>query len=114
MPVTLATVLKTGLTLPGVEQSTSFGAPALKVKGKVMACVPTHKSAEPNSFLFRVDRSERAAMIAEQPGLYYAPPHYQDYDAVLVRLDPLTPELLRDLLVMAHNFITRKPRRRAP
>jgi hypothetical protein len=106
--VTLETVLQAGLTLPGVERSTTFGAPALKVGGKLMACVPTHKSAEPNSFLFRMDRRERAPMIAELPILYYAPPHYQDYDAVLVRLDQLNPELLRDLLVMAHNFVTRK------
>jgi hypothetical protein len=108
--VTLETVLQTGLTLPGVEQSTTFGAPALKVGGKLMACVPTNKSAEPNSFLFRMGRRERAPMIAESPAIYYAPTHYQDYDAVLVRLDQLNPELLRDLLVMAHNFVTRKPK----
>ena len=106
--VTLAKVLETGLTLPGVDQGTTFGAPALKVHGNVMACVPTNKQAEPNSFLFRMDRTQRAAMIAEQPSLYYAPPHYQDYDAVLVRLDRLTPELLPSLLAMAHNFVTRK------
>jgi len=110
--VTVTQILAAARSLPGVEEATSWGAPALKVRGKLMACVPTNKQAEPNSFLFRVDRSERAAMIAEQPGLYYAPPHYQDYDAVLVRLDPLTPELLRDLLVMAHRFVTREPARR--
>src|ERR1700728_2057552 len=108
MPVTVAQILKAAQTLPNVEQTTSWGAPALKVGGKMMACVPTNKQAEPNSFLFRMDRTQRAAMIAEQPSLYYAPPHYQDYDAVLVRLDRLTPELLPSLLAMAHNFVTRK------
>ena len=73
-----------------------------------MACVPAHKSAEPGSVLFKMDRRDRAAMIAESPALYYAPPHYQDYDAVLVRLDQLNPELLHDLLVTARNFVTAK------
>jgi hypothetical protein len=112
--VTLANVIETGLTLPGVDQGTTFGAPALKVHGNVMACVPTNKSAEPNSFMFRMDRRDRAAMIAESPDLYYAPPHYQDYDAILVRLDQLTPEILHDLLVMAHNFMIRKAAPKKP
>jgi hypothetical protein len=110
--VTLDAVWRTGMTLPGVETSTVFGSPALKVKrpgGKLqlMACVPTHKSAEPGSLLIRVDRGERAALLEEAPALYYAPEHYLGYDGVLVRLAQLTPELLHDLLAMAHNFVTR-------
>jgi hypothetical protein len=113
--VTATQLLATARTLPNVEQTTSWGAPALKVRGKMMACVPTNKQAEPNSFLFRMDRTHRADLLAESPSLYYCPPHYQDYDAVLVRLAHLTHELARDLLVMAHNFISRqrpaKPRK---
>lgn len=107
--VTLAAVLAMARRLPDVEQSTSFGAPALKVRGKLMACVPTNKQAEPDSFMFRMDRTRRADLLAEAPALYYCPAHYQDYDAVLVRLAHLTPELAHDLLVMAHRFVTRKP-----
>ena len=106
--VTLETVWQIGLTLPGVEKSTTFGAPALKVRGQLMACVPTNKSAEPGSLLIRIDRINRAALLDESPDLYYAPEHYLGYDGVLVRLAHLNPELLRDLLVMAHNFVTRK------
>jgi hypothetical protein len=108
MPLTLAQALRIGLAFPGVEQSTSFGAPSLKVKNKMMACVPTHKSAEPNSFLIRMDRNDRAALLAEAPDFYYAPDHYLDYDAVLIRLAHCTPELAHDLLAMAHKFMTRK------
>jgi hypothetical protein len=106
--ITIETVLQIGLTLPGVEKSTSWGSPALKVRGNLMACVPTHKSAEPGSVLIRIDRNNRAAMIVESPALYYAPPHYQDYDAVLVRLDQLNTEVLHDLLVMVHTFVNLK------
>jgi hypothetical protein len=34
------TVRKIGLALPGVEESTAYGSPALKVHGKLLACVP--------------------------------------------------------------------------
>ena len=111
--VTLDAVWRMGITFPGVERGTAFGSPALKVKrpgGKLqlMACVPTNKSAEPGSLLVRVDRRERAALLEEAPDLYYAPEHYLGYDGVLVRLAQLTPELLHDLLVMAHTFVTGK------
>jgi len=32
-----------------VEESTAYGSPALKVRGKLLACVPVHRSAEPGS-----------------------------------------------------------------
>jgi hypothetical protein len=104
--MTLAQILRIGRTFPGVEESTSFGAAALKVKGKLMACTPTNKAAEPNSFLFRIDRRDRPALLAESPGLYYCPDHYVDYDSVLVRLNHLTPEIAHDLFAMAHRFVT--------
>jgi hypothetical protein len=106
--VTLETVWQTGLALPGVEKGLSWGSPALKVRGQLMAGVPTNKSAEPGSLLIRIDRNDRAALLDESPELYYAPEHYLGYDGVLVRLAHLNPELLRDLLTMAHKFVTRK------
>jgi antitoxin PrlF len=42
--VTLAPVLPKRPSPPNVEQSTAFGAPELKARGKVMACVPTNKT----------------------------------------------------------------------
>lgn len=108
-------VWQMGITFPGVEKGVSWGGPALKVNGagakmQLMACVPTNKSAEPGSLLIRIDRKERAALLEESPELYYAPDHYLGYDGVLVRLAYLTPDLLHDLLAMAHRFVTRKGR----
>lgn len=108
MPLTIADALRIGRAFPNVEESTSWGAPALKVCGQMMACVPTNKSAEPGSLLIRMDRAERPALLAEAPELYYAPDHYLGYDGVLVRLAHCTPELMRDLLAMAHKFVSRK------
>ena len=111
--VSLDAVWKMGATLPGVVQSTAYGSPALKVGGQLMACVPTNKSAEHGSLMFRVDRNDRQTMLAEAPELYYVTDHYLPYDAVLVRLERLNRELLHDLLTMAHRFVTRKKAKRA-
>jgi hypothetical protein len=108
------TVRKIGLTLPGVQESTAFGAPALKVRGKLLACIPTNRSAEPASLMVRVDFEDRAELLAADPKVYYVTDHYVGYDAVLVRLSRVTPDVLRDLLGMAHKFVTRKVAPRPP
>jgi|ERR1022692_3541379 hypothetical protein len=99
-------VRKIGLTLPGVEESTAYGAPALKVRGRLLACVPTHRSAEPGSLAVRVDFDDRAELLAAAPNVYYVTDHYLGYSAVLVRMSRVTPDVLRDLLGMAHKFVT--------
>ena len=108
------TVKKIGLTLPGVEASTAWGAPALKVRGKLLACVPTHHSAEPGSLMVRVDFDDRAELLAAAPDVYYVTDHYVGYTAVLVRMSRVTPDVLRDLLGMAHKFVTTDTARLPP
>jgi hypothetical protein len=102
------TVRKIGLALPGIEESTSFGAPSLKVRGQMLACLPTHRSAEPGSLVVRMDFDDRAELLAAAPDVYYITDHYAGYTAVLVRLAGVTPDVLKDLLGMAHKFVTRK------
>src|SRR5215469_8784546 len=97
--------------LPGVEESTAYGSPALKVRGKLLACVPSHRSAEPSSLVVRVGFDDRAELLAAAPDVYYVTDHYVGYSAVLVRLSRITPETLRDLLGMAYKFVTARRRR---
>lgn len=42
-------VREIGLALPDVEADTMYGAPALKVRGDLLACLPVHacRSAQP-------------------------------------------------------------------
>jgi hypothetical protein len=108
------TIRKIGLTLPGVEESTVYGSPALKVHGKLLACVPAHRSAEPGSLVVRVDFDDRAQLLADAPDVYYVTDHYLDYNGVLVRPSRVTPNVLRELLGMAHKFVTAHAARRSP
>jgi len=103
-----------GLALPGVEESTAYGFPALKVNGKLLACLPAHRSAEPGSIVVRVDFDDRAELLAAAPDVYYVTDHYTDYSAVLVRLSRVNPDVLRDLLSMAHKFVTANAVPRSP
>jgi hypothetical protein len=43
--LTFDTVRELGGVLSDVVDGTAYGAPALKLKGKLLACVPTNKSA---------------------------------------------------------------------
>jgi hypothetical protein len=100
------TVRIIGLALPGVEESTAYGFPALKVHGELLTCVPAHRSAEPGSIVVRVDFDDRAELLAAAPDVYYVTDHYAGYSAVLVRLSRVNPDVLRDLLGMAYKFVT--------
>jgi hypothetical protein len=108
------TVRDIGLKLPGVEESTAYGAPALKVRGKLLACVPANRSAEPGSLVVRVDFDDRAELLAADPAVYYVTDHYAGYSGVLVRLSGINRDALRDLLGMAYKFVTRKAAPRPP
>jgi hypothetical protein len=108
------TVWNIGVALPGVEESTAYGFPALKVHGKLLACVPANRSAEPGSLVVRVDFDDRAELLAADPDVYYVTDHYVKYNAVLVRMARVTPDVLRDLLGMAYKFVTRNAAPRSP
>lgn len=104
--VTFETVRKIGVTFPDVEASEG----ALRVKGSLMACIPSHKSAEPDSLAIRIDPEERAALLAEAPDVYYAPEHYLDYPMMLVRLAKIDDGVVRDLLGLAHKYVLTHPK----
>jgi hypothetical protein len=111
--LTFSDVREIGLQLPGAEEGTAYGSPALKVNGQMFACIPTHKSAEPNSLAVRIPFEQRDDLVAAEPDTYYLTPHYEDYPAVLVRLSKVHVDALRDILLMAHAFVAAKKRRRS-
>lgn len=99
-------VRKIGLSLPGVEEGTMYGSPALKHRGQLLACIPVHKSAEPNALGVRIPFDQRAELLAAAPETYYLKDHYVNYPMVLVRITHIDPDALRDLLGMAWRFVT--------
>ena len=99
-------VREIALGLSDVEESTAYGSPAFKVRGKLMACIAINKSAEPDSLAVRIGFEDRADLIATAPDVYYLTDHYVNYPVVLVRLSRIHRDALRDLLGAAWRFVT--------
>ena len=100
-----AAVVEAARSLPDIEQGLTWGADALKVNGKLLACQAIHKSAEPNSIVVRIPIDQREELIASDPAVYYLTDHYVNYPSVLVRLSRIHRDSLRDLLGMAYRFV---------
>ncbi|GHJ44730.1 hypothetical protein Cs7R123_20720 [Catellatospora sp. TT07R-123] len=57
------------------------------------------------------DLGARAALLADDPSVYFTTPHFDGYPAVLVRLELIGPEELAELVTEA--WLSRAPKRLA-
>ncbi len=92
-------------SLPGVEEGTSYGTPALKVRGKLF--VRFHQDGE--SLVVGIEEREREERMKSDPHAYYITDHYAAYPWMLVRVAVVTREDLAELLYSAWRL--RAPKR---
>ena len=99
--------------MPDVEVSTSYGTPALKVRGKLL----TRLRPEDDSLVLPdVPVDEREMLIEADPGTFHVTAHYDGYATVLARLGSLDAARLMPFLerrwraVAPRREIKRKPR----
>ena len=102
--VTFETVRQIAQTLPGAEESTSYGTPAFKVKGKLFA--RQHQDGE--SLVIAVDFAAREEMMNAAPEKFYLTDHYLNYPWMLVRMKQVNKDELRDLLMGAWRRVAGK------
>jgi hypothetical protein len=100
------TVRELGLALPSVEESTSYGTPALKVAGKMF--VRLRPELDGPVLVVRTDPMERDFLLQAQPDTYFVTPHYDGYPYVLVRLDRIGADELREALTESWLFTAPK------
>ena len=105
----LARVRAIAMKLPDVEEGTTFGFPAFKVRGKLLAWFPKKKEVEPDTLAVRMSIFERDHRIHTNPKAFYVTPHYRDYDAGLARVQQLSSAELRELLQSSYEFVVSKP-----
>src|SRR5256884_5000925 len=91
--VSFDTVREIAQTLPGAEESTSYGTPAFKIKGKLFA--RQHQDGE--SLVIPMDFDEREDMMSTAPNKFYITDHYLNYPWMLVRMSNVSKDELRDL-----------------
>jgi hypothetical protein len=88
-------VIEAGSRLPGVEVTTSYGTPALKVRDKLVCRLRTN----PDALVVRViDMADREALIRGNPDVFFITPHYGEVPYVLVRLEAVDPVELGELV----------------
>jgi len=95
--VTFMQVSAVAVKLPEVEISKSYGTPALKVRGKMLARL----KEDGETLVLRTDFVSRQILTQADPDTFFFNDHYRDYPLVLVRLAKLPPSALPELLERA-------------
>jgi hypothetical protein len=90
------------LKLPGVEESTSYGTPSLKVKGRIMCRLRTEAEG---ALALRCDFLDREILLQADPGVFFVTDHYLNYPMVLVRLDRIRRGALPDLILRSWRMV---------
>jgi hypothetical protein len=80
------------IALPGVALSTSYGTPALKVRGRLIARLRPEDAG--TVMVLRLPVEAVDMLRTAEPAVFFQTPHYEGYPAVLVRLPATTPERL--------------------
>ena len=95
-------VCELALALPGVELSTSYGTPSIKVKGKIMARL---RSESEGGLAIRCDFVDRQMLLQAAPETFYVTDHYVNYPMILVNLDTVRRDALPDVIERAWRLV---------
>lgn len=118
--MTLDDVADLALALPETTEGTTWGSRAWKVGGKLFVWErPLRKSdlaalgdAAPAGPILgaRVEHDgAKQALLADDTGVFFTTPHFDDHPIILVRLDAISSEDLREVVVEA--WLCRAPER---
>lgn len=83
------------MTLPGVTEGISHGTPAFYVNKKLLARLWE------NGEVLVVRTDEREKWIQTEPETYFITDHYRNYPTMLISLDRVQPDNLKQLLTDA-------------
>jgi hypothetical protein len=93
--MTFDDVRKIALAWPEVEDGTSYGTPALKVRKKLLVRL---REDGDSLVMPGVPQDERATLVESQPKVFYFTDHYRDYPMVLIRLSKAKRATVEPLL----------------
>jgi len=91
--LTFAALRRLALALPGVEEGTSYGTPAFRVRKKLIARIHD----ETGSLVLLTDVAQKEVLLEAKPEAFHTTPHYDGHGAILVRLDRVDPRDLEQL-----------------
>jgi hypothetical protein len=100
-------VRRIAAVLPGAEESTSYGKPCLKVRGKAFV----NAGREPGVIVTRARDEDIELLIRARPDLYFLTPHYEGWHCVLVRIGEIEEDELAGRLEDAWDYVGTKRKR---
>jgi hypothetical protein len=80
-----------------VAESTSYGTPALKVRGKLL--VRLREDGE--TLVLSTTVINRDLLLRDKPRTFFLEEHYRNYPYILTRLTRIGPNQLRDMIEAA-------------
>jgi hypothetical protein len=119
---TWSDVRRFALALPGASESTSREKPAWIVNDKFfvwdrplrksdIAALGSNAPKGPILGVRTADLEMKEALLASDPRVFFTTPHFDGYPAVLVRLDKIAVDDLKDVIVEA--WLARAPKKAA-
>ena len=91
-------VRRLALALPQTEESSHFGTPDFRVRGRIFATARHHEAL----CMLKLPLHIQAAMVENQPDVFSLPPGgWARGEATHADTDKIDPDLLRDLLDLA-------------
>ena len=93
--MTFDDIRKIAVLWPEVEDGTSYGTPALKVRKKLLARL---KEDGDSLVMPGVPQDEREMLVETEPKVFYFTDHYRDYPMVLIRLSKARRGIVEPLL----------------
>ena len=92
------------LALPEVQESTSYGTPALKLRGKLMVRL----KEDGETVVLRSTWDERERVMTLYPDAFHVTDHYRDHPWVLLRLSTAPPASVAHALDHAWRLVASK------
>jgi hypothetical protein len=91
-----APVVAAAAGLPEVEQSTSYGTPSLKVRGKSFV-----RLKDADTLVLLCSMEDKEFLMEMESDVFFETDHYKGWPAVLARLSRIDPDRLRHELQRA-------------
>jgi hypothetical protein len=94
--------LRIALAMPAAETSTSYGTPAVKVRGKLMSRWRTEAEG---ALAIRCDFLDRQILLLAQPEIFFLTDHYRDYPMILMRLEKASRTTMAEAVERAWRLV---------
>ena len=105
IPVSYHRYLKLALSLPGAEESTCYGTPAVRVKGKILSRLRIEAEG---GLALRCDFLDRQILLQSNPDAFFLVDHYRNSPAILIRLNRIGRVELSDVVTRAWRIVAPK------